>query len=49
MSKTYDGPAEWYDLGEFAARFDIDEVVEPGAEDYPILLAFSGRSRGSSP
>jgi ubiquinone/menaquinone biosynthesis C-methylase UbiE len=35
-------------LGEFAVPFDIDEVVEPGADDYPILLAFSGRRRAGS-
>ncbi|MDP9184193.1 MAG: class I SAM-dependent methyltransferase [Actinomycetota bacterium] len=34
-------------LTEFAIRFDIDEVLEPGPEDYPILLAVSGRRRES--
>ena len=33
-------------LTQFAARFEIDEVVEPGNEDYPILLALCGRRRG---
>jgi ubiquinone/menaquinone biosynthesis C-methylase UbiE len=32
-------------LTEFAVRFDLDEVLEPGPEDYPILLSVSGHRR----
>jgi ubiquinone/menaquinone biosynthesis C-methylase UbiE len=34
---------------ELAARFYIDEIIEPGLEDYPILLAVSGHRRAILP